>query len=177
MRLQFLFVTLLFLQVSMCLAGGDLDVNHLREEYYKCVSDAERTNTLHEKLISLRSDKPVVVGFIGALEALKAKHAWNPYRKMEYLAKASKTLEKAINADPGNIEIRFLRYTVEYFVPAFLGYSKHVNEDKAVIIQNIIQRKFTAKDVFLVENMIKFFEERKECTASELVLMRNALKR
>ena len=165
------------MQVSMSYASGDLDVNHLREEYYKCVSDAERTNALHERLVSLKSDKAVVVGFIGALEALKAKHAWNPYRKMEYLAKASSTLEKAIATDPNNIEIRFLRYTVEYFVPSFLGYSKHINEDKAVIIQNIIQRKFSAKDVFFVENVIKFFEERKECTASELVLMRNALKR
>jgi hypothetical protein len=175
MRSWLLFV--LLLPVYMCYAGGDLDVNYLREEYYRCVDDAARTDALHERLVSMRSEKAVVIGFIGALEALKAKHAWNPYRKMEYLARASTTLEKAIMADPGNIEIRFLRYTVEYFVPAFLGYSKHLKEDKSVIIQQITQRRFSQKDMLLIENIVKFLEEHKECSASELVLMRNALKR
>lgn len=171
----------LFLLVCLCVftrsyAGGEVDVNFLRQEYYKCVSDADRTHTLYHKLVALKSNKPLVIGFIGALEALKAKHAWNPYKKMEHLNAAIVTLDKAIKAEPDNIEIRFLRYTVEYFVPAFLGYSKHIAEDKRVIISGIQQRKFTAQEVFLVENIIKFFEERKECSASELVLMRNALK-
>ncbi len=173
---QLVLTILLLLSFAQGFAEGDVDVNFLRAEYYKCVSDADRTRILQDKLIALKSNRPLVIGFIGALEALKAKHAWNPYKKMDHLSKAVATLDKAIKADPGNIEIRFLRYTVEYFVPAFLGYSKHVNEDKQVIIANIQQRKFTSQDVFLVENIIKFFEERKECNPSELVLMRNALK-
>lgn len=157
-------------------SGGEVDMNYLREQYYYCVSSSEKTEKLYKQLVELQSDNAVITGFIGALEALKAKHAWNPYRKMAHLDKAAITLAKAVQAAPNNIEIRFLRYTLEYYVPSFLGYSKHLVEDKKLIINNIIQCRYAMTDRFLVENIIKFFDEHSECKASELVLMRQALK-
>jgi hypothetical protein len=47
-----------------------------------------------------------------------------------------KTLSKAIAADPANPEIRFLRFSIQYYVPAFLGFSKNLDEDKKVIVQH-----------------------------------------
>jgi len=168
---------ILFLLSAVVFATEDeIDANTLRTEYYYCVRSAAKTDALYRKLLSVNSDKPIITAYIGALEALKAKHAWNPYAKLEYLDKSAATFAKAVAGDPQNIEIRFLRYTVEYYVPAFLGYGNHIAEDKRVIIQNIIACRYSKNDKFLMENILNFFTDKKECTSANLTLMRLALK-
>ncbi len=171
-------LTVFFLAVSALVfaTGDEMDANTLRTEYYYCVSNSAKTDILYNRLLSMNSDKAIIKGYIAALEALKAKHAWNPYAKLDYLDKAEATFAKAIAADPQNVEIRFLRYTVEFYVPAFLGYSSHMAHDKQVIIQNIKACHYSKMDKFLVENIINFFEEHKVCSSTDLTLMRNVLK-
>lgn len=166
----------LLLSLAAFATEDEIDANTLRTEYYYCVGSATKTDALYKRLMSVNSDKPIITGFIGALEALKAKHAWNPYTKLEYLDKSAATFARAIAADPQNVEIRFLRYTVEFYVPAFLGYSSHMAHDKQVIIQNIKACHYAKKDKFLVEHIINFFEEHKQCSSTDLALMRNVLK-
>ncbi|MBX7206509.1 MAG: hypothetical protein K1X81_13880 [Bacteroidia bacterium] len=166
----------LLLWVAGFATEDEIDANTLRTEYYYCVSSAAKTDALYRKLISLNSDKPIITGFIGALEGLKAKHAWNPYAKLEYLDKSAATFAKAIAADPLSVEIRFLRYTVEFYVPAFLGYSTHLTDDKRVIIQNIKACRYSKNDRFIVEHILNFMEEHKACSAADLVMMRNVVK-
>jgi NADH:ubiquinone oxidoreductase subunit F (NADH-binding) len=171
-------LTGIFLAASILVfaIGDEMDSTALRTEYYYCVSNPTKTDVLYNRLLLMNSDKAIITGYIGALEALKAKHAWNPYAKLDYLDKAEVTFAKAIASDPQNIEIRFLRYTVEYYVPAFLGYGDHIAEDKRVIIQNIKACKYSKNDKFLIGHIIHFFEEKKECTAADLTLMYLALK-
>ena len=41
---------------------------------------------------------------------------------------------QAVSIDPQNPEVRFLRFSVESNLPAFLGLSKHVDEDKEMLL-------------------------------------------
>ena len=76
-------------------------------------------------------------GYMGMAFMLKAKHAWNPYHKLKYFSIGKKLLESAANAQPNNIEIRYLRHTVQVNAPAFLGYRNNIYEDRLFLVENI----------------------------------------
>jgi hypothetical protein len=46
-------------------------------------------------------------------------------------------LESAIQADNANIELRFLRYTIQTSVPSFLNYSGEKKADKLFLSKSI----------------------------------------
>jgi hypothetical protein len=85
----------------------------------------------------VKNNSPLLLAYYGATQSLVAKHSWNPYTKMDYLAKSQSTLQKAIALKPQDAEMRFLRFSIQYYVPKFLGYSKNLEEDKNVILKNI----------------------------------------
>jgi hypothetical protein len=66
-----------------------------------------------------------------------AKHAFNHFSKLNYVKRATEKLNKAIAINGNNIEIRYMRFSVESAMPTYLGYSKHVHEDKKVIIDGL----------------------------------------
>ncbi|MEP6596944.1 MAG: hypothetical protein ABJA71_13410 [Ginsengibacter sp.] len=41
-------------------------------------------------------------------------------------------LDKAMDADAENVELKFLRFTIQTNVPAFLGYSDSINKNKVL---------------------------------------------
>ena len=63
-----------------------------------------------------------------------AKHAMNPLSKYSYFNKGKKALDEAVNKEPNNLEIRFMRYISQEQTPAFLGYNKYLKSDKAFIL-------------------------------------------
>ena len=46
-------------------------------------------------------------------------------------------LEKAIEFDQKNVELRFLRYTIQTNVPSFLNYSEDKERDKLFLVQSL----------------------------------------
>ena len=66
-----------------------------------------------------------------------AKHVINPFSKLSYFSKGKQLLEKTIEADAKNVELRFLRFAVQTNLPSFLGYKEHIQKDKAFLIKSI----------------------------------------
>ena len=56
------------------------------------------------------------------------------FNKLTYVQDATRTFAQAVGLDPHNPEIRFLRFSVESNLPAFLGLSKHIDEDKSLLL-------------------------------------------
>jgi Tfp pilus assembly protein PilF len=77
--------------------------------------------------------EPVVLAYKAAAEAIRARDA-SMFNKLTYVQNAARTFEEAVQLDPQNPEIRFLRFSVESNLPAFLGLSKHVDEDKELLL-------------------------------------------
>ncbi|MFN3404474.1 MAG: hypothetical protein ACK40G_10300 [Cytophagaceae bacterium] len=112
-----------------------INMNDLRLKYKASVENSALNDSLYEALKNF--GKPaVILAYKGGTEALKAKHSSNPYKKLQLLKNSLNTLAAAVAADPDNIEIRFIRYSIEDNLPAFLGMSEHLAEDKAAIIKN-----------------------------------------
>lgn len=158
------------------MTANNPEIGEIRKDLYASVESSLKTEALLKKLQSMQQKDAVITGYIGTLQALRAKHAWNPYYKVSYLDQASKTLDKAVKLDPRNIEIRFLRYTVEYFVPPFLGYSKHVAEDRKILIQEISNKNFNSADIEVIKNVVNFLIEKAECSDAEIAKLTQAIR-
>lgn len=94
---------------------------------------AENLKTLTED----KKDKALFVAYNGAAYALLAKHVWSPYRKLENLNKGLAQLNRSAIMDPNDVEIRFLRLSVEENIPEVIKIKKHINEDKNFIVLHL----------------------------------------
>jgi hypothetical protein len=114
-------------------------LNEIRLLYKQASENESVVPILLEKLqASATQQKAVLLGYRGAVFALQGKYAWMPFSKLSFLQDALATLHKAIQQDPENVEIRFLRLTVEKNIPMFLGMAIHLTEDKDKILENIL---------------------------------------
>ena len=139
----------------------------LRHQVMRAINSSKTTDSLYNILNAMPNKPALITGYTGTLQALKAKHHWNPYYKIKYVKDAEKTLSKAIAADPHNMEIRFLRFSVEYKLPRFLGYSKNMVADKDEIIAQLTQKNYLIEDKEMVITIINFLLEANTHTPAE----------
>lgn len=96
----------------------------------------------------------VYLAFEGVGNFFMAKHAMNPFKKMEYFKKGKICMESAVRESPDHIEIRLMRYMSQEKAPSILGYNKNMEEDRNFIIRNYRQ----SNDPELVKFIRKTFK-------------------
>jgi hypothetical protein len=138
----------------------------LRKQLVAAITSSKKTDSLYSVLTAVKPRTAIVTGYIATLQALKAKHNWNPYYKIKYLSDAEKTFKQAVSAEPHNIEIRFMRFSVEHNVPGFLGYNKNLNADKTELLSQL-SHPHNHGDDELVKTIIDFMIQSKRCTPAE----------
>lgn len=138
---------------------------------YRAVESSRVTDSLYNKLIAQKSKNAMIIAYTGTLEALKAKHAWNPYQKLKYVSLSNKTMKSAVKAAPDDMEIRFMRFTIQHYTPGFLGFSSDIEEDKKVIVKHYKTDKLI-DDQSLVQGIAKFMIKSKRCSNSEEKIFR-----
>ncbi len=157
--------------ISMTKGLEASSIDEIRKSYIKAVEDPSLTERLSSELKKISKPDAITLAYIGSLEALKAKHSWNPYQKLSYMAEFDRIMNEAVRRMPENMEIRFLRYTIQYNTPSFLGYSKNIDEDKKVIIDSFIKKKFVTSNKVLITDVYKFMVETKSVSVDEKVKM------
>jgi hypothetical protein len=143
----------------------------LKTNMVKAVEDSKLTDSLFARLNKLPDKTALILGYTGTLEALKAKHSWNPYNKIKYVNQSLKTLQKAIDMDKENLEIRFMRFSIEFYTPSFLGFSKDLAQDKKEIVKHYQNENFGLADRELIKNVAKFMIESKKCSSAEVKIL------
>jgi hypothetical protein len=96
-----------------------------------------KVSALTLKNITEKHASPIYKAYNGASYALLAKHYNNPYTKLESLKKGLKIINQAAEEDVNDIEIRFIRFSVEEHIPSFVSFTSHLAEDKARILSGI----------------------------------------
>jgi tRNA A37 methylthiotransferase MiaB len=81
-----------------------------------------------------------------------------------------------VNALPNNIEIRFLRYSIQSNTPAFLGYSKNLKEDRKVMVSAFFNKAMLNNNKKLLSEIYQFLVEENSLTQSEKSKIENALR-
>ncbi|MEM7550527.1 MAG: hypothetical protein AAF363_12670 [Bacteroidota bacterium] len=116
-----------------------LSLEDIRYEYYLAVNEPKQSKALLKKLNQLDSEEPLINAYRAATEALFAVLTINPFSQISILKKSNRALDKALEADPDNTEIHFLRFAVQSSIPRFLGMSGDLDEDKTVLLDNASQ--------------------------------------
>jgi hypothetical protein len=139
----------------------------MRKQLLVALDRRSLTDSLYNTLNSASDKSALNTCYFGVVQALKAKHAWNPYYKLKFLNDSEKTLQMAVNREPDNMEIRFMRFSIEHNVPGFLGYNKHLTADREEMIKQLDKKYYATADKDVVKTIVKFLIESKRCTAAE----------
>ena len=117
-------------------------IKEVRIMLHNATSNEEACNKLISLLMPFNeTNNPLLFGYRGGATMLMAKHAFNPFSKLSYFKKGKVMLESAIKADNNNVELRFLRYTIQTNVPGFLNYNSDKNGDRVFISQSLTKLK------------------------------------
>ncbi|HEY1062816.1 MAG TPA: hypothetical protein VGE44_14065 [Daejeonella sp.] len=169
MKFRFLVLIFIFLSVHSYAESIGLDeIRNIKVAVHRAIESSAVTDSLYLTLKSESNQSPLIVAYIGTLEALKAKHSWNPYNKIKYVSLSQKTMRKAVERDPNNLEIRFMRFTIQHYTPSFLGFSKDLDEDRKAIVRQFKNKKFGLADAPLIRNIAAFMIESDRCLKEEL---------
>ena len=108
----------------------DTSLFDIRKLFYQATEESESADFLNEMLTESLTSKDITLrGYKGISFMLLSKHAYNPYTKISYFTKGSAILDQAIQEDNENIELRFLRYTIQCEAPIFLNYKSELSLD------------------------------------------------
>jgi hypothetical protein len=111
-----------------------LELDAIRNSYRLAAADKEVCKEMIDKLEN--SEDAVHIAYLGAFQAIWAKHTDNPFKKLGTFRRGKNNIEKAIALDPSNAEVRFIRMSVQLNAPKFLGYSSNIEEDRKFIRAN-----------------------------------------
>lgn len=113
-----------------------MDILSVRKMFYAASDSRSKTEDFMRQLNKAENkNTPIIAGYKGMCYMLMAKHSYNPISKLSSFSKGKKLLEHAISAEYKNVELRFLRLSVQLNAPAFLNYSDEIEHDKKLIVE------------------------------------------
>ncbi len=115
--------------IQMYAQANNIDLDYLRFNYKKAVSDKKLCLQMIEDLRS-QDNEPIFLAYLGGLQTIWAKHTFNPVEKLRTFNKGKKNIQQAILKDPYNAEARFIRFSVQKNAPFFLGFNLNIKEDE-----------------------------------------------
>lgn len=155
----FLFLTTLFFINSQ-------SIEEIRSAFHKAHHSKESAVEFNSTVAQIKLlNEDLHSAYLGASEALLSKFGRSPGEKLKLFKSGKAHLEKAVENQPQNIEIRMIRLIIQHNAPSILKYNNEIETDKAFIIQhfssaNAEVKKFiqnTAKStgVFTQEELTK----------------------
>lgn len=171
-------ITLLFLFsfLSISAFSQESSLPRIRILFNEAVQQEDKIGELVELIEQEKSDSPTILAYRGSAKALEAKSCFNPITKLKYLGNSMEMLNEAVILSPSDIEIRFLRFSIQYYTPKWLGYSKNMEEDKTMIISNIHNYKSFGIDPGVLDWIEEFMINSGYCNAEEIEIIRLAKK-
>ncbi|WP_316809740.1 hypothetical protein [Pedobacter heparinus] len=159
--MKFLMFLFLFAGLS---SFAEPKVREIRTLYFRAAEDKASADKLLAMLSSTEEKSiPLLICYKGVAEMLQAKHAGNPIMKWKRFKRGKIWIESAVKKSPENVEIRFLRFSVQTNLPAFLGYNGHIAADKFFLMEKLN----TIEDLELKQRAVKFLSSSKYCSEEE----------
>lgn len=157
-------LTILFLFFSISLSARDIEVNEVRSLFLKSSTDEASCKKLLLILDQYDGfDNVTFSAYKACATMMMAKYCFNPVTKLSYFNKGKSLLEKCVRSQSENIEVRYLRFTVQTFSPDFLGYNTSIQEDKGFLLKHLS----SLKDMPLKEMIFSFLNTSKHLSSIE----------
>ncbi len=164
---------LVFIYSSVWADSTRYNVSQLRMQYLQASKEEAVAKKFHAKMSAYNAGDPLVLAYKAVSEAVMAKYIWNPYSKLRQIRTALTIFDSAVEKDKVNPEIRFLRFTVEHYVPRYLNLSEHVEEDKKMVIKSLQAYPNTQMSKPLARTIRDFLLTKDHCTEAEKEILRN----
>lgn len=149
-------VFLIFGCASSITAQSMEDISSIRNELFYSDFDFSKCLDYYNRIVQVANKSPLIQAYQAAAEALLAKHSWNPVNKYTYLKNAQALLDRAVNADKKNPEIRFLRLYIQRSIPSYMGMSRDIMDDKKAIMENLDQLNSSQLGQKITEYIVKY---------------------
>lgn len=139
--------------LSSLLFSASLSVENVRVNYINAVNDKVVCKLMINEL-GKNHNNVVQLAYYGAFQTIWANHVFNPIDKLSTFKRGRKNIDKAAKLSPNNIEIIFIRYSIQKNSPGFLGYRSNLKEDQNFLKRNV--SNITSVDLKkMVESIIK----------------------
>jgi hypothetical protein len=128
--------------IALVFAFGQsrITLKQIRECYYRAVKEKSEAIYLRRTLDTVsESSSPQLVCYKGAAEMINARYVINPITKMVFFTKGKGLIESSIFRDTSCLELRFVRFTIQHNLPAFLNYRQNMKQDSFMIAQNLLR--------------------------------------
>ncbi len=163
----------LFLKKSIVLAQ-ETPLPEIRNMFNEAIKSESSREKFCRLMAKQPTKEPIMLAYKGTAKALEAKVGWNPLSRIANLKEADRLFERAIAQEPRNIEMRFLRFSMQFYIPKWLGLSDNLYEDKQTIIQNIQDYKSLNIDDGVLDWIQEFMIDSGYCSQSEIATIKAA---
>ena len=164
--------TLLLVMVLSSFFACCQDLVEVRSKFHSVVLEPENARDFHSYISAIESPSSTVLAYQAVSEAMLAQVIWNPFSKIKQVIKYDKMMTEAVSQAPTNVEIRFLRLAIEYNLPAFLGMSKHLDEDLEQIVSNLSSMEGMQVNQKFGRYIFYFLDSTDLCTQKQLEQMK-----
>lgn len=112
-------------------------LTELRTAYMKGLHNIDTMPKVYEMFKKVENPDGKVLAYKGAIEAIMTKTTWNVFKKMSYLKDSEESFKQAVQKNPNDVEVRFMRMAVQFEIPSYLGFSEDIDTDKEFIVKHI----------------------------------------
>lgn len=114
---------------------NDIGLAEARQLFVKASGSEKDCRRLMELEPGNGPQRYTLTGYKAAGTMMIANYLGNPVSKLSNFRKGRKMLEDAIRSSNNDIELKFIRYTIQTNIPGFLGYSSNIQSDKNLLLK------------------------------------------
>ncbi len=123
--------------IGLFILTSNLNIVEVRKNYKDAVTSQSKVDSFNESLKNVtKNDDKRLVAYKGAAIALAARYLKGAKQKSETFKSGVELVEFAIDKKPLDMEVRFVRLSIQQNSPKFLGYNKEIEGDKNYILTN-----------------------------------------
>ncbi|MEM6332576.1 MAG: hypothetical protein AAF823_04475 [Planctomycetota bacterium] len=100
-------------------------------------SAAKEAEKRFDELAKAHPDDAVIKAYLGSCRLLHAKREWAPWRKYELSKEGVTLMNEAVEADPENLEVRFVRAATTENLPERFEMAHVASEDYAFLAERL----------------------------------------
>ncbi len=115
----------------------DAELDHIRTSFHQSLLDESKIEDFYNLSQEVDTSSALGRSYKAVGYIMKAKNEWNPIEQLILLSKYQRGINQAIESEPDNVEIRFLRFSVAHYLPDVFGLKKNMKEDKEVMMSNL----------------------------------------
>ena len=169
------FLVICLLLIPNQAVSQETTIHDIRHEFYQSTLDYKYASPLLVKLKEIKNPNALELAYTAATEAILAKPGWNIFKKMGHLRRSRDCFNDAVALDLTDVEIRFLRLSVEYHLPGYLGFSSHISQDKQMILNSMSNFENKSLKQDMIDFILRFCAESGVYNQSEVAYLEQVL--